>query len=284
MQQNNNLSVIPFYPSLDEQNHRKSYAFGRFYPLVMKTPRILPFQVLSEQTSIMIQSVELYKEDGTLLADITSDMTESGLSTASHDNFGVIIYTSIMPLSIAIAEGRYYLKITTDTEVWYSDVITFVTDLSGYIKLEWYDRENLEFDSGIIDYETSGFKNKLYLCTELGKPEYKFDEEGEERDGYFFPIKQISEKVYKCTALVPEYLCDVMRLIRMADYVHVTDQYGREYDCDTFLMTPKWQTQGDLASIEIEMETDTVVKKLAKGFAATYGDFNDDYNDDFLIS
>ena len=49
-------------------------------------------------------------------------------------------------------------------------------------------------DGGQIVYEGVQFKNRVYVCSELGKPEYKFEEEGENRDGYFFPEKQISEK------------------------------------------------------------------------------------------
>ena len=110
----------------------------------------------------------------------------------------------------------------------------------------------------------------------------EFEEDGEERDGYFFPEKQISVKTFKCTILAPEYLCDVMRFIRMADYIHITDKYGREYDCDTFLITPKWQTQGDLASVEIEFKTNTVVKKIGRGYIINNnGDFNGDFNNDF---
>lgn len=46
----------------------------------------------------------------------------------------------------------------------------------------------------------------------------------------------------------------------MSDFVTVYSQ-GRKYDCDTFLITPKWQTQGNLASVECEFECATVVKK-----------------------
>lgn len=182
-------------------------------------------------------------------------------------------------------EGQYYLELSDGLETWYSEVYTVVNSLTGYIKIEWYNEENLEFDQGIIIYQNPRFINKLYLCTELGKPEYVFEEEGETRDGYFFPTKQISEKKYKCTILAPEFLCDVMRLIRMSDYVRVTDQYGRVYNCDTFLITPEWQVQGDLASVQIEFETDTVVKKNAKGYIlASKGDFNADFNEDYDIS
>lgn len=51
----------------------------------------------------------------------------------------------------------------------------------------------------------------------------------------------------------------------MSDFVTVYSQ-GRKYDCDTFLITPKWQTQGNLASVECEFECATVVKKIGRGY------------------
>ena len=153
---------------------------------------------------------------------------------------------------------------------------------TSYLQIEWYDVENMVFDGGQIVYTNPKYKNRLYLCTQLGKPEYVFEEEGEERDGYFFPEKQISEKTYRFIILAPEYLCDVMRIIRMSDFVTVTDNYGRVYPCDTFLITPKWQTQGNLASVEVEFQTATVIKKIGRGYITpTGGDFNNDYNNDF---
>ena len=129
--------------------------------------------------------------------------------------------------------------------------------------------------------ENSVFQNTLYLNTELGKPEYEFNEEGEQRDGYFFSELQISEKKYKATFLASEYLCDVMRFIRMADYVKITDKYGNIYRADTFLITPKWEAQGDLASVDMEFTCDTVAKKIARPVSSV-GDFNNDFNEDFF--
>jgi hypothetical protein len=104
------------------------------------------------------------------------------------------------------------------------------------------------------------------LNTQLGKPEYGFEEEGEKRDGLFFPSKMISEKTYKFSFLANEPLCDVMRLARMADHVKVTDRYGGVYVCDTFLMTPKWETQGNVASVEVEFQTNLVAKRIGRAF------------------
>lgn len=282
MKQNNNFSALPWYTDIREQNHRRSYAYGSVYPLYTMVNTLLPFQIIRPKRNNAISAVKLYTVDGALVADITETMKETGLQVVSFESYDVIVYTASFPMATNVGQGQYYATLTDGVDTWFSEVFTYVNDLSGYLKIEWYDKENLYFDSGMIVYQNSTFKNRLYLATELGKPDYTFEEEGETRNGYFFPEKQLSEKTYKCTILAPEYLCDVMRFIRMADYVTVTDKYGRIYDCDTFLITPKWQTQGDLASVEIEFETDTVVKKIGRGYyLEDKGDFNEDYSADY---
>ncbi len=282
MKQNNNFSVLPWYTDIREQNHRRSYAYGSVYPLYTMVNTLLPFQIIRTKRNNAISAVKLYTVDGLFVADITGTTKETGLQIVSFESYDVIVYTGLLPMATNIGQGQYYVTLTDGVETWFSEVFTYVNDLSGYLKVEWYDKENLYFDSGMIVYQKPTFRNRLYFATELGKPDYTFEEEGETRNGYFFPEKQLSEKTYKCTILAPEYLCDVMRFIRMADYVTVTDKYGRKYDCDTFLITPKWQTQGDLASVEIEFETDTVVKKIGRGYyLEDKGDFNDDYSADY---
>ena len=287
MIQNNNISVLPWYTSIEQQNHRKSYAYGTIYPLFTPKRTLLPFQIMRNTSSRNITRAQLYDKNGVLFADITTALKETGLQIVPFASLGydVIVYPSLLPFAIDTPDGIYYARMTDGVNVWYSEMFTIVGDLSGYLKIEWYDVENFVFDAGQIVYQNPKFHNVLYLCTELGKPEYTFEEEGETRDGYFFPGKQISEKTYRCMALAPEYLCDVMRFIRMSDKVFVTDKYGRKYDCDTFLITPKWQTQGDLASVEIEFETATVAKKIGRGYITPgrKGDFNNDFNNDFKI-
>lgn len=287
MIQNNNISVLPWYTSIEQQNHRKSYAYGTIYPLFTPKRTLLPFQIMRNTSSRDITRAQLYDKNGVLFADITTALKETGLQIVPFASLGydVIVYPSLLPFAIDTPDGIYYARMTDGVNVWYSEMFTIVGDLSGYLKIEWYDVENFVFDAGQIVYQNPKFHNVLYLCTELGKPEYPFEEEGETRDGYFFPEKQISGKTYRCMALAPEYLCDVMRFIRMSDKVFVTDKYGHQYDCDTFLITPKWQTQGDLASVEIEFETATVAKKIGRGYITPgrKGDFNNDFNNDFKI-
>lgn len=288
MTTNNNISVLPFYTNINEQNHRKSYAYGEVYPLFCQAGLLLPFQIQRTHRDNVITQVSLYRKDGTFISHLQNSMTEAGLSIVPFTALGydIILFPAIFPISsIVMFDGQHYLTLTDDVETWYSEVFTIVQDMSPYLKIEWYNDDNLVFDGGQFVFNNPRFHNFLYFATEVGKPEYTFEEEGESRDGFFFPEKQLSEKRYKCTILAPEYLCDVMRLIRMCDHVRVTDKYGRIYDCDTFLITPDWQEQGDLASVEIEFETDTVVKKIGRGYTVPSGmDFNNDYNNDYLIT
>lgn len=286
MTPNNNLSVLPFYRSIDEQNGRKSYAYGAIYPLITPINTILPFQIIRASDFPTVLTVRLYTADGRLVKDISEEMRGTGLTIANVGNYNIIVYPGGFLMPLGQQEGRYYITVTDGPVIWYSDVFTAVNNVSGFTKIEWYDEEDMLFDAGAIAYESPKFVNRLYVCTEIAKPDYEFEEEGESRDGYFFPEKQLSYKKYRFTILAPEYLCDVMRLIRMADDVRITDNFGREYKCDTFLMTTKWQTQGDLASVEVEFTTDTVVKKISGGAytpgpTPTTGDFNDDFNNDF---
>lgn len=285
MLQNNNISPLPWYSSIEEQDWRKSYAYGDVYPLFTLANTLLPFQVVRPTRANGISYVRIYKKDGTLVANITQRIIEAGLTVKRFTAYGydVIVFGGALPVMDNQFSGQFYAVMSDGVQTWYSEVWTAVQDVTPYLRIEWYDLEDQVFDGGRICYTDVPYKNVLYFAAEVGKPEYVFEEEGENRDGFFFPEKQISEKTYKVTILAPEYLCDVMRFIRMADYVTVTDKYGRVYQCDTFLITPKWETQGNLASVEIEFQTDTVAKKIGRAVVMSGADFNQDYNNDFLI-
>lgn len=284
MIQNNNLSPLPWYSDIKYQNARKSYAYGNIYPLFSQAGFILPFQfVIDYNANTTISNVTLFDKDGKQVADITDYMISGGLRvmTFPTNGYNIVFYPGLLPLGITMQQGIYYLRLTTSGRYWYSEMFTVVAgNMDGYLRVQWWDDENLYYEGGHVQYSDQ-YKNVVYLCAELGKPEYQFEEDGENRDGFFFPEKQLSEKTYKFVFLAPEFLCDAMRIIRLSDHAVVTYN-GISYNCDTFLITPKWQTQGDLASVEIEFQTATVVKKIGRGYlGANIGDFNSDYNNDF---
>lgn len=278
MIQNNNLSPLPFYRSTSEQNGKKRYAYGNIYPLYSPEGFILPFQIIREKNvDKSIHGVVLYDSNDKVIKDITSEMVGAGLHINSFSDFDLIIFSGLLPINIG--EGKYFIEILEETGSFYSDVFT-IADTSDMIKLSWWDDQPLQFPGGVIDYSNQ-YKNFVYLDSQIGKPEYTFSEEGETRDGYFFPEKQLSEKTYKFVFLAPEYMCDAMRIARLSDHITVQAS-GVMYECDSFLITPEWQTQGDIASVEAEFQTNTVVKKIGRGYLKTYkGDYNNDYNNDY---
>lgn len=284
---NNNLSVLPWYDSIERQNARKWWVYNKVYPLFTPAGFMLPFQVMREHRTNEIVSFRIYKRDNSLVGDFTQVMKETGLKVVNpigEREIDVIVYSGLLPAFTKFANGQYYALMSDGVQTWYSEMFTIVNDISGYLKLEWWDVDDFYMDEGVIIYKSPLFRNKLYLCADIAKPEYIFEEDGETRDGYFFPAKQISEKRYHFTFLASEYLLDVMRFVRMADYAQITKN-EQVYKLDTFLITPEWEDNGDVASVEAEFDTATVAKKIGRGFATTTnGDFNNDYNNDFLTT
>lgn len=283
MIQNNNLSILPWYQSVSFQNHRKSYSYGEIFQLLSPERKLLPFQIVRQTRENEITAVHLYNLDGSLFMNITDAIKSTGLSIIRHldKGYDIIKYPGILRMAIDMPEGSYYASVCDGAENWFSEVFTCKHDLSDTLKIEFWDFDNFEYDGGEIDY-TSLYRNTVYLQTEVGRPDYNFDETGEKRDGIFFVEKQVSEKVYKFTFLAPEYLCDAMRIIRMHDYIQITSK-GVTYTPDSFLITPKWQDGGYIASVDCEFECATIVKKIGRAVVQPIpiGSFNNDYNESF---
>lgn len=398
---NNNLSILPWYDSIERQNARKWWIYGQVYPLFSPAGYLLPFQVMRNPLRIQMPNTDAFNgyirnngsmdEDGSgvvevfdvqgmdavYLTNIPAPVSVSGVSTVrvavydSSDNLifyfnptgdlysgllelpasarkiavqtlnpaisetygyvsnpdstgvrpiaeftiydyntGAVVYSEIgsgdVINAITIKQcpgydvivfpglsyllpnmpiGRFYAMMQDVENIWYSEVFTIIEDTQPYLKIEWWDNEDFVMDAGRIvytdEYGNPLFRNVLYLIADIAKPEYTFDEEGETRDGYFFPTKQISEKKYRFSFLASEYLLDVMRFIRMSDHIQITKD-GQEYSLDTFLITPEWEDNGDVAAVDAEFNTATVAKKIGVGYIRSQrGDFNDDFNNDY---
>ncbi len=215
--------------------------------------------------TLPLTKFDLYKEDGDYEDSLLEEMKDAGLTIKPFANYDVIVFPDDDTVMAEIEDGRYYAELSDGVETWYSEVFTVVNDISPYLKLQWWDVSDFVMDAGTIVYENPTFKNVLYLPSDVAKPEYNFEDETEDRDGYTFPTKQISTKVYHFSFLAPEYLLDVMRFIRMADFVRITRD-GQTYTADTFLITPEWEDNGDVASVDAEFTTDTVAKKIGLAY------------------
>lgn len=277
---NNNISPLPFYDSLALQNHRKDYAYGQVYQLITYRNMLLPFQVvLSNGTSV--GWVRLYNFNTGKYIEITDSMKENGLVIKPFTGFVLLKYPGTLPIVEIKYEGLYYLVIYINgLGTIYSDLFTVTNRISDYLLIEYSNSYNFELKNGIVDF-SDNFAFKCYLNTQVGKPEYNFEEESTKRLGYIYVESQVSKKTYKFNVIVPEYICDALRIVRLCDnkIIRCKDD---EYEAITFEMEAEWQTQGDLASVTCEFETDNVVANIG-GFVPDKlgGDYNNDYNEDF---
>lgn len=277
---NNNISPLPFYDDIALQNHRKDYAFGNVYQLITYRNMLLPFQVVLA-SGASVSYVRLYNFNTGKYTDITSSMKENGLAIKSFTDFKLLKYPGVLPIKEIKYEGLYYLTISiSGLGTIYSDVFTVCNRVDDYLLIEYSNSYNFELKNGVIDF-SDNFKFKCYLDTQIGKPEYEFEEEATDRMGYTFIESQVSKKIYKFTFLAPEYLCDALRIVRLCDNKKITSKL-QSYDLTAFSMEPEWQDQGDLAAVECEFETDTVIANIG-GYTPTLlgGDFNNDFNNDF---
>jgi hypothetical protein len=277
---NNNLSILPFYDSLEKQNHRKDYAYGEEYCLLTPINSILPFQVIVPYVGNPIVDTFLFNFTTGTYISIETLINAAGLSITHYESedYSIIKFPGSSIFIIPI--GKYYIHISRAGVNHYSEVFTVTDNISEALKIEYWDDIDLEFDLGKVDY-SDGFKHTVYLPTQVGRPEYPIEEEVEKRDGHIFVEKQISYKVYKFDFIAPEYLCDAFRLIRMSDNIVITSK-GEEYIVENFLYTPTWLQNGLFAKVEAEFQCNTVVKKLGHIYvSAVVSDFNIDYNNDY---
>lgn len=281
---NNNISPLPFYDDISLQNHRKDYAFGQIYPLVIYKNMLLPFQFCVSSGSSVSQAV-LYSANDKYIANILPELKENGLTIKSYTGFKLVKYPGTLPVNSIKHEGQYYIQLRLNSgKYFYSDIFTVYNRVDDFLELEYSNSYNFELKNGVIDFSDS-FKFKCYLPTQIGKPEYDFEEEATERMGYTFIESQVSKKLYKFTFLAPEYLCDALRIVRLCNDRQITSK-GQVYDLITFNMKPEWEEQGDLASVECEFETDTVISNIGGYYAEPElsedrGDFNNDFNEDY---
>ena len=290
MNRNSNLSPLPWYETIEEQGFRKHWAYGKVWPLIAHKDYLLPFQIVLPGTPSLTRFFIHQVESGRSF-EITSAMNDASFNVYSGD-YVVGIFPALYKLDWATlgvdfnndfdesfggenhtSIGRYYLSMeyTVDgvTKTMYSEVLTLVQFTSCLLKLEWFSYSNLPYNGGEIIYDTlNPYLNYLWIPADIAMPDYTFEEEGEERDGFFFATKQTSEKTYRFSFLTTEEICDALRIVGLSDMVSITDQLGRRYICDKFSMTPEWQQQGYLASVACEFQTDTVVIRRAQAYTA----------------
>lgn len=263
----NNHQILPFYNSLDEQERNRSYVFGD-YLLIGDVRRLLPFQIRTNLSVSQLEALLIDKAGNTI--DISGYLNADSNLIKTSEGYSYIVWHEYL-LPETIPEGLYYMQVTvieitgedSVSETFYSDYLRLVRNpMDKYIRIDYWQDDDFDVNGNKILYG-DGYRSALYVDAEIGKPEYPFEEIVTKRDGYEFVEKQISEKIYRFTFLAPEYLCDALRIVRMHDFVSIRYKQWK-WDVNKILFTPKWQEEGDLAQMDVEFHTDTIIKKTGK--------------------
>lgn len=256
------LSPLKFYDDVEKQCHRKSFAFNNITPLLSKSHTCPGFQFVLP-TSANFSSLYIRNtKDSRITNNQIDSFIDAGLTITDVNGFSVVSYLGSFPILDNIPEGLYYIEISFSNELrYYSEIFNLSSATDKYLEIEYWNQSgNLFIKNGVISFENN-FKFNIFLDTEIGKPEYTFEEELTKRLGYNFIESQVSKKTYKFVAVVPEYVCDAMRIIRMCDN-KIIRSCDDEYDATSFEINVEWQTQGDLASASCEFETDNIIVNL----------------------
>lgn len=273
------LSPLKFYDALEKQERYKSYAYGHVSPVIMPFNTLYPFQfVLPTGVGTKIGDCWLIRaSDNSTVSQINTQLIEAGLSITNR----IVIFPGIFPISNIQFEGEYFLRLTIGSKSFYSEVFCFTNNTDDCLEIEYWNPEaDFTLKNGLVTF-ANNFHFKVLLKSELGKPEYGFEEEATKRLGYNFVESQVSKKTYRFNTVLPEYLCDALRLIRLCSN-KILRSKGEEYEMLSFDMDVDWQNQGDLASVNCEFDVDNIIVNLG-GFEYEKlgGDYNNDFNDDF---
>ena len=240
------ISPLKFYDNFHKQNRYRSFAYGHIAPLTTNPNVVSPFQLIvsGNVSEVYVRSADTNKR---VTGNVVERFKAAGLRNVSKNGYNILLFLGIFPLSGVIDyEGQYWLEIHSGGW-YYSEVFCFDNNIDDCLKVEYWNPEgDFALKNGIILLGSENFHFILLLKSELGKPEYSFEEEATKRLGYSFIESQVSKKTYKFNTVIPEYLCDAMRIIRLCSQKKITCK-GETYDAITFNMEVDWQEQGDLA-------------------------------------
>lgn len=261
---NSNATILRWNDSLNKIAYYRSFNWGDIDAIPVSVNFVPPFQLARAKTGAAITLFKLVNFNTGVETIVTSEMATIGLRVAQYasKDYDNIIFPALSALPIAaLPVGPYYAVMSDGANTWYSEIFSMCASLAGTVKIEWCHAGDFGYPGGHLDY-SQNYKNYVHLKTDIGAPTYPYFEEGEDRDGVFFPHKQISYKLWRFGFLASESMLDAIRLIRLHDTVTIVNNNdGRTYSASEFLFgSPEWmEGRKNLGYVEAEFRTDTIV-------------------------
>jgi hypothetical protein len=265
----NSSGILQFLASSEAQLHRQHYAYGAVRPVLSGLSMLPPFQFVvdGEATISGFELLDLSTETATNILTSAQAVGLTSTYIAANGPYTVLSFPGVAPITgIGGGAGDYYLRLTTGGATYESEVFRMCEDLSKYAKVTWCHANDIFLSFGRIIYSgaLAAFKMFLYVPTTIGKPQYEYENQVENRDGKSFFVRQIRYKRFRFEAILPEHILDGFSLAPLHDFITI-EHNGQTYDVDEIEIEVAWQEQGDLAVCTIEFRTDTIVIVNGRG-------------------
>lgn len=275
---NSNFSMLPWLSHVRYQNHRKPYSQGQVWPLIAGVKNLPPFQIYREHpvnprplTIFNVYEIKVNTNGVTTTTtilntyDILAEATTAGLTIREFADSGYDLIT--WPANTTLAtllpnEGIYYAEISDKIDgvgdSWFSEAFCLKSDLTKYLKLSFWHDIGFAVPMHHISY-ADPFQNFIYLEADVCKPEYSNRPEINEVDGFPYVMYQVSSKRYRFNVLLPEYACDLLRLVPHHYHILV-EKDGQIYNVIWMdAIQGEWLPQGNLCPYEFVFLQDTIV-------------------------
>lgn len=263
--------TLHFFDSLAEQHRYKEYVYNNHAPIAVGLNKLPPFQIVVPLALASINSCVIVKESDGISSERYSVLSPLGLATRTFPAYKIVVWPGLASVPTVsggglLDRGTYYLILSNGAQTFYSEEFTMMDDIESFIKVEFCHTEDFPLPGGYhIDYRF-GYRNFFYFRTHIGKPEYIFENKVEARDGFNFPEQKIRYKRSRFEVFLPEEVADAVSMIDLHDTVKIY-QGDKVFHVEEFEMSANWLERGDVAAVEIEFKTDTVVVVNGKGIA-----------------
>lgn len=288
-----NFSILPIFKNKEEQDFRKSHAFGEGKRLIC-SKYLLPLFFMMPPPSLGWVRLTGYSLDDKKLweTEYNSQIAARYFGSITHNNRLIYFFKCEEAIN-EMCIGTQYIEIRysgpSGQGYLYTEAFT-CTDIRDCMKLTWWDVEPFttstigEQGPEIIPYgKGKNFRNFIYIPRPMLRPQYTYEEETYQRDGFIMPAKTIAKKTFRTSILASEEVADAMMMARLADFKILYDKETR-YDIQDLEITPTWTDEPNVVNIQITFTTtDSVNKKVCKTLnPLQFADFNNDYNADYL--
>lgn len=275
-----NYGTLVFFKDPKFQHRNKWYEYDHYQPVHCPLNQLPPFQHPLTAESSAVFSFQIVNVEDNQFFEIRNDLTLAGmrqeryLATEVYPEHQKLIYPAISKFPGTFKSGLYYAIMKTNSETWYSEhfVMNDFVGEDDFIYLEWLHARNYKLYPQVghfIDY-SKGYKNFLYIKSDIGKPEWFYEEEEDNRDGDLLPIHQVKFKMCGFQIIVSEYFLDILAEIPLHDCVVIKHQ-GHTYQVDKFIMNqPSWFPQGAKASVRLQFRYNTTTIVSGRGVVDGY--------------